>query len=364
MSRKIRIGLVGTSWWAESMFVPALRSHPQAELAAICGRNRARAEEVAANHGIPAVYTDYREMMAQGGLEAMIVAAPDTQHHAMTLAAVQAGLHVLCEKPLAMNSHDAWEMYTAAQTARVKHMVLFTYRWMPFFRYFRDLVDQGYVGRLYHAELRYLSGFGRAPEYRWRYDQDRANGILGDLGSHVIDLARWLVGDIRRVQARLGVFVDRPGPEGAPLNPANDSALLLVEFATGAHGVLQASAVAHLAEHFMQQQISLYGEDGTLEINIPWGGPQGGAVIRAARAQDEQFQTLPVPDSYWAGVDRSDPFAIFTSHPAGARLFVDAILEDRAARPDFGDGYQAQRVIDAAMESHRTGQAVDISPGP
>ena len=135
MPGSVRIGIVGTSWWIDAMVGPALQSHPQAEMAAICGRNRSRAEEKAAKYSIPQVYTDFREMLAQGRLDAVFVAAPDDLHSEITLAALDAGLHVLCENPLAVTAQQALEMYAKAEAARVKHMVLYTYRWMPFFQY-------------------------------------------------------------------------------------------------------------------------------------------------------------------------------------------------------------------------------------
>src|SRR3989442_605834 len=135
MSRSVRIGIVGTSYWMDFMFGPPLQNYPRAELAAICGRNRSRAEEMAAKYGIPKVFTDYRGMIARGDLDAVIIAVPDKLHHEITLEAVGAGLHVLCAKPLAMTAQQAREMYDRAEAAHVKHMVFFTYRWMPFFRY-------------------------------------------------------------------------------------------------------------------------------------------------------------------------------------------------------------------------------------
>jgi predicted dehydrogenase len=361
MSRTVRTGIVGTSWWTDYMFAPKLQSHPQAELAAICGPGRSRAEEMAAKYAIPQVFTDYREMIAQGGLDAVIVVTPDDTHYEITMHALGAGLHVLCEKPLAMTAQQAREMYEKADAARVKHMVLFTYRWMPFFRYARDIVEQGAIGRCYHCEFHYLGGYARGENYMWRYDQDRANGVLGDLGSHFIDMARWLVGDITQVSASLGVSIKRLGPDGGPISPANDSARLLVEFANGAHGLIQASAVAHVADRGQQQHIRLFGEAGTLEINYNYGGAEAGAIIQAARASDEAFQTLTVPDAYWGDVSRSDPWEVFDKHSAGSRLFVDAILEDRPVTPNFYDGYKAQQVIEAALESNRTGQAITIT---
>jgi len=360
MSPNVRIGVVGTSGYTDFMYGPALQSHPRAEWTAICGRKRSRAEEMAAKYGVPQVFTDYREMIAHGNLDAVIVAAPDDQHYEMTMQALAAGLHVLCEKPLAVTAQQAREMYEKAEAARVTHMVYFTYRWMPFFQYARALIDQGVIGRCYHCEFRYLMGGGRKPEYQWRFDQDRANGTLGNLGVHMIDLARWLIGDITQVKAELGVFVDRPGIGSDPINPANDSALLLVEFANHAQGLIQASAVAHIADRGMEQQIRFYGEAGSLEINVIYWGSGAGATIVAARNSEDVFQSLEVPNSYWGDVSRAKPIDIFKSKPVGSRLFVEAILENRPAAPSFYDGYKAQQVIEAALESHRSGRAVTI----
>jgi predicted dehydrogenase len=346
------------------MYLRALQSHPRAEVTAICGRNRGPAEEAAAEYNIPRVFTDYRQMIDQGSLDAIFVGAPDDLHYEITMQALGAGLHVLCDKPLAVTAGQAREMYQAAETARVMHMVLFTYRWMPFFRYVRDLIDQGCIGRCYHAEFRYLMGYARQKEYQWRLDRKRANGALGDLGVHMIDMARWLVGDIRRVSAQLGVFVDRPGADAGRMDPANDSAILLTEFANGAHGAIHASVVAHLADRFMQQQVKLYGEAGTLEIDVPYGGPEAeaGAVIRAARSEEEQLRTLEVPADYWGDVSRSDPWEVFTHQPVGCRTFIDAILQKRLVPPTFYDGYKAQQVIEAALDSHRLEKWVSIEP--
>ena len=115
MSEKVRVGIVGTSWWADAFHLPTLKSHPQAELAAICGRQRERAEEMARKYEVARVFTDYREMIEAGDLDALVVSTPDDSHHAITMAALDAGLHVLCEKPLALNAAHAREMYAKAE---------------------------------------------------------------------------------------------------------------------------------------------------------------------------------------------------------------------------------------------------------
>lgn len=364
MTQKVRVGIAGTSWWTDLMFLPALTTHPHATVAAICGRNRDRAGELARKYGILGVFTDYHDMIERGGLDALVVAVPDDLHHEITMTALDAGLHVLCEKPLAMTEQQAWDMVQRAEAARVKTMVLFTYRWMPFLRYLRELLDQGYVGRLHQCEFRWLSNLGRDDPMNWRFDRRRANGILGDLGSHLIDMALWLAGDISRVSARLGVFIDRPVQAGQDFEPANDTSHLLVEFDNGAHGLIHASTGPPIGDRWMQQQVNLYGSAGTLEINAIYGGPEAGVVVRGARSEDEHFQVLPVPAAFWGDAIWSDPFGFFATQPVGSRSFIDAIVEDRPVTPNFYDGYKVQQVIEAAIASNESGCSVTIAASP
>src|SRR5262245_60711670 len=142
MSNKVRVGIVGTSGWADFMYLPAFQSHLQAEMTAICGRNRDSVEQMANKYNIPNVFADYKEMINKAGLDGIVIGVPDDLHYEMTMQGLSAGLHVLCDKPLAVTSQQAWEMYQAAETTKLIHMVLFTYRWMPFFRYVKDLMDQ------------------------------------------------------------------------------------------------------------------------------------------------------------------------------------------------------------------------------
>jgi predicted dehydrogenase len=152
----VRLGVVGTSWYPDLVHLPVLTSYERARVVAICGRNRARAEEMAGKFGIPAAFTDFRAMIEAGNLDALVVLTPDDLHYPVTMDALDAGLHVLCEKSLATSAAQAREMYERAERAGVRHMVFFTYRWLPHQRYVRQLVEDGYVGRPYHCALRYV----------------------------------------------------------------------------------------------------------------------------------------------------------------------------------------------------------------
>jgi predicted dehydrogenase len=351
MLQPIRVGVVGTSDWADLHHLPTLKRHPTAALTAICSRNRARVEALAQKYAIPHQFTDYRAMIESANLDAIIVITPDDLHYPITMRALAAGLHVLCEKPLALTGEQAREMYeTAAATGR-KHMLLFTYRWLPHYRYAQQLIDAGYLGRCLHCHMRYVAGYGREHTYKWRFDRQRGTGVLGNLGSHMIDLARWFMGDIAHVSGRLATFVEHPGAAGAPLDPANDAALLAIEFANGAQGSIQLSAVAHVGDRGQEQHVILHGEEGTLEIDLNFTS----AEIRGARYDEERIGTLPVPDGLWGDADRSDLFALLFANSAATQQFIDAIAEDRIVAPTFYDGWKVQEVIDAALESHQSG---------
>ena len=363
MSRKIRVGVIGTSDYSDFMYLTFLKDYPRAELAAICGRNRERAEERATQYGIPQVYTDYRQMIKDGNLEGIIVASPDDLHYEMTMLALEAGLHVICDKPLAMSAQQALKMYRAAEKVGVRHQVTFTYRWMPVFQYLHDLIAQGYLGRCYHAEFRYLMGGMRQKnrEHYWRYDQKRTNGNLADMGSHMIDMARWLLREISRVSALLGVFVEPPTIDGVTITPSNDTAYLLAEFASGAHGSILATRVAHLADRSMQQETRLYGQDGSLELNVNYDGVNAGVSFQGAGPQEKQFQPLGLPASYGSFDAPFDWFNILAQRPVGCRAWIDAIVENYPATPSFYDGWKAQQIIEAGLVSHQTGKWVTVT---
>ena len=362
---KVRVGMVGTSWYADSMHLPSLTSHPQASVTAICGRNAARAAEMAAKFGVPHVFTDWRAMFQSGLMDAVVIAAPDDLHYPMCMAAIDAGLHVVCEKPLALTAAEARTMAAAADAAGVKHMTFFTLRWFPHTRFLRELVDAGRVGQPTHCQIAYFHGNGRDGRYRWRLDGDRANGILGDLGSHLIDLARWLNGDIVRVAAHLGAYGPRTHPDGRPVTPANDAALLTLEFANGSQGIIHASAVIHTGGRGMEQHVRFYGDAGSVEADFAFGNFGNAGVstaVRAAGAPDGLYADLPIPDHILGGLAPEAFADAFNSQPAGDRYFIDCLLAGRQPTPSLWDGVIVQEVIEAAITSHREGRWVTVPP--
>ena len=354
---QVRIGLINTSWWADSFLLPTLCSHEGAVVAAICGRNQERAAEMADKYNVPKIYSDYRQLIDEGELDGLVVASPDDLHYEMTMYALEAGLHVLCEKPLANNAADARQMYDKAEAAGLKHMVLYTWRWLPQMQYIKDLLDDGYLGRAYQAHFRFAGSAWHKRDYVWRADADRANGILGDLGSHMIDLARWMLGDVASVSASLRTHIERDSADGGPLNPANDSAFVLLDLASGAQVVVEVSAVNHMAKEW-RISVSLYGEKGTLHTNC--FAEIFSPIVRGAKRDEDAIELLDIPLEYLHGVVEGDIVASYRTKSIGPRLFIDSLLADRSVEPNFYDGYKNQLVIDAALESQAQGRRIAI----
>lgn len=355
MTEQLRVGVIGASAYSDLRHLPALKSYPQVKTVAICDVARDRAEQMAKKYDIPLVSSDYREVIDKGNLNALLVVTPDDTHHAITMHALDAHLHVLCEKPLAFNAREAREMYEKAEAVGVKHMTFFTFRWLPQYQYLKELIDEGYVGRCFDFHICLFTGTGRSGQYSWRYDRKHGNGMLSEYGAHMTDLARWLVGDIAKVNAHLRMFLDRPGLDAGVLDPTNDSVMLAMEFEKGTQGVMQVGSLAYIPTGYMDQRVTLHGESGTLEVKATFTN----AEIRGVRDGEKEFHLLPIPDRIMEGVDKVNPFHA-RSQFTGDYLFIDSILQDRPISPSFYDGFKAQQVIDAAKESHERGCWVSL----
>jgi predicted dehydrogenase len=352
----VKVGIIGTSWWADAMYLPALQNCP-AEVVALCGRNESRLHEMADRWHVPGRYTDYQAMLDHAGLDAVIVSTTNDLHHPMTLAALERNLHVLCEKPLALNYTQAQEMAALAHAKGIRHMVPFTYGYMPVFRHLKTLVEDGYLGTPYHLNLRYYAGFGRDGQYTWRFDSRYAGlGAVGDIGSHFLYLAQWLYGPITQVCAQFGWFTQRPqpAPDGHPYTQTEDSGSILLEFANGAQGIVTVTTMAYEPSEFGQShQIELHGSGGTLYGLMDWDQLQ---QVRGAQP-GEKIHELPIPDSIWNGVRRDTvPNTyrdVFRTQNTMTRQWIEAILHNHDLHPNLEDGATIQRILDAAARSQQ-----------
>lgn len=364
-SNAISVGVVGTSWWADAMHLPALDSHPNATTVAICGRNRENAQKMADTWNIPNVYTDYNDMIDNADLDAIVISTPNDTHYPITMKALENGLHVLCEKPIALTYAQAQEMAALADEKDVKHLVPFTYSFMPTARYIKQLVDDGYLGKPYHLNLRYYSSYGRDGNYMWRFDKKIAgSGIIGDLGSHFLYVAEWIYGEIEAITCRLGFIVDRAptDPDGNPYDVGDDSCMLTVEFKNGAIGMIHCTSICYEDTPFGQtHHMEFHGSDGTLYSFTDWDTIQ---EVKGAKVGEGMIQDLPIPDNIW-GDARHDTVHntykdMFRSEDFMIRGFINGIVNDTELTPSLHDGARIQRLISAAIQSHETGMRVIV----
>lgn len=362
MTESVKVGVIGTSWYADLMHLPTLQSHPQAKVTAISGRNPEPAEALAQKFAIPAIYSDYREMIEKGNLDAVVVATPDDLHYPMVMVALDAGLHVICEKPMATTVAQAESMAAKAEAAGVKHMIFFTQRWLPSFQTVHELLADGLIGRCFSCHFHLFANYG-GPLTGWRFDAQRGGGILADAGSHMIDRVHWYLGDIVRVSASIKTFSDLADEKRNP-EPANNAALLAFELANGAHGTICCNSVAHVGEQDQQNYMMIHGDQGSLEAKSSFTGSE----IRVARRDEPTFRSVPIPERLWGDVDRSQPYLAqmiesLTKRSVAQHMFIDAILNDSPVAPNFYDGLKVQKVLAAAVESQQHGIWVSVENG-
>lgn len=373
--RKVKLGIVGAGWWPNTMHMPALVGFGDVEVVAVCDVNRDLAQAMADKYGIPEVFTDYRQLIGSGLCEALIVATSNDTHHPIVMAALGAGLHVLCEKPLALNFAEASEMALTAQEKGLITYMPFTYRHMPSTRYLKHLIDSGSLGRLYHMQMRYYAGFAReGGGYLWRFDKKHGgSGALADIGSHFLHLAEWLCGEIEAVCAQLSVYIDRApvDPQGQPYEQADDSAMVMLRFKNGAQGLVHASAVAYERTYeptferegysFDQvHEFDFHGSEGTLRQVIDWDYRQ---TITADSPGDGPERVLEIPDEFWGDARRDVVIEtwqdVFRKEGRMVHEFVRAVARGEQVEPSFAEGARTQQLLDAAILSAETGRWVD-----
>lgn len=351
------------------MYLPALKAHAHADVTAVCGRNPEKAIQFAGRWDIPNAFSDYRKMIDAGLCDAVIVASHNESHHPISLYAINHGLHVLCEKPLAISVQQAEEMEAAAKAAGVQTMVPFTYRFLPHARYIKHLIDTNYLGTPYHLNIRYYHAFGRRPGYYWGWDADLVGcGDVGNLASHPIYLAQWYFGEIKSVFAELNQSVDRGkrNPQGKPFTAADDNGVLLLRFKNGAVGSIHYSSVAYEKSCFDQHHaMEFHGSAGTLYHENDWVAKQ---ETRGIKDGEYALKPLTIPQEFWGQAQHKTVHesykAVFRKDGYMVGEFINSILEQpmksQTPLPTFSDGLAVQRVIEAAIKSHKAGRRVDV----
>ena len=351
--KSLRVGFVGTGW-AERVQVPLFRLAgltPQA----ICSGNPENARRAATAAGLPEAHDDWQSLIASDNVDVVSIVTPPHLHAPIAIAALQAGKHVICEKPTALNVAEAEAMFAAAQAAPNQLAIIdHELRFNPARVKLRQLLRKGYVGTLLHANFDRLGSEKLNPDLPWRWHEDatRGGGMLGALGSHLFDLARWMIGRIDGLSAQLQtahLLRTDPQDNSQQQVTSDDHAQLQLRFAPGIPGTLTASAITPGG---YGMSILVVGTQGALRLDNQdqlWGA-QGEDLYKG------QWQPIAVPplDPVLAEYSKLSysPFVIGTYYLAkrvGAALSNgESIIEEAAS---FYDGLVVQRMIDAARRS-------------
>ncbi|RIK49932.1 MAG: dehydrogenase [Chloroflexi bacterium] len=374
----VGVGMLGYAFMGKAhsnafRTIPYMMYPPPAipRMVAIAGRNEEAVREAARRYGYERYYTDWRKMLEDEAVQLFDNGGPNDAHAEPSIAAAQAGKHVLCEKPLGRTAEESKQMRDAVIKTGVKHMVAFNYRFVPAIRQIRKLVESGSLGQIYHFRAVYLQEW-IMPHYNtpliWRLQKSSAgSGALGDLGAHIIDLARYLVGEISSVSAMTKTFIpERPKLDGSGMGKVDvdDAFAAVVEFDNGALGTLEASRFA--AGRKNGQVLELNAEKATIRFNLERINELEVFWIDDEPKETRGFHNVLVSEPYHPWWENWWPqgHMIGWEHTFVHEIthLLDCIVNDKPVSPigaDFEDGYRAAVVCDAVLESAEKKRQVD-----
>jgi predicted dehydrogenase len=348
---KLRAALIGQGFMGRA-HSNAYRQAPhffdlpyEIETRVLCGRDQATLTATAATWGWQETATDWRTVVARPDIDLIDIAAPNMLHAQIAIAAAGAGKMVLCEKPLATSLDDAVRMRDAA--ARVSTMVWFNYRRVPAVAFARQLIAEGRLGAVYQYRATYLQEWGpdRSRVGTWKTLKAQAgSGVLGDLGSHLVDTAMWLNGSISGVSALLHTY--------SPDRDVDDSALFLARFANGSIGSFEASRYATGCRN--RNAFEVHGERGMLRFDLEdfnhleFLDVGDAREVRGPRRLLVTDAAHPYAAHFW-----KPGHVIGYEHTFSAALadFLFAAARGERVHPDFEDALRGQMVLDAVEQS-------------
>jgi predicted dehydrogenase len=321
-------------------------------LVSLAGRDSAAVAAAAATYGWERSVSDWRELVADPEVELFDNGAPNDVHAEPTIAAAEAGKHVVCEKPLGRTADEAYEIWRRVEQTGVVHMCAFNYRFLPAVRLARTLIEDGALGEIRHFRGRYLQEWGEDPRPTWRFRRERAgSGALGDIGSHVIDLARYLVGEIRSVSAVTATFVAE--------HDVDDAFAAAVELGTSAVGTLEASRLAPGRKNSLAWEVN--GTGGSLAFDLEHLNElrlsEGGGGFRTILVTEPEH---PFTEWWWPPghvLAWEHTFVHELEHLLGAIAGRNEVGPHGAT---FEDGYRAASVCDAVLASAESGERVGL----
>jgi predicted dehydrogenase len=373
MTKQIGVGIVGTQFMGRAHSNAYMDVSHFFDLPAV-PIMRAACDNVAANlkpfcrqFGWGSQETSWEDLVARDDIDLIDICTSNAVHMPIAVAAAKAGKHVICEKPVAMNADEARLMLDAARKAGVRHMVAFNYRRVPAIALARGMIDEGKIGKVFHFNAVYYQDWLVDPEfpYVWRHDKKVAgSGAHGDMNAHIVDLARFLVGEIDAVCGAEEIFIkERKRADGSGMGQvtADDALFSLARFRDGALGSFMATRFASGRKNFLR--FELFGSEGSLSFNLERlnelqyyscrePGPEQGFRTILATESDHPYISKWWPPGHIIGWEHTFIHEI-------ADLMA-AIATGQEVEPNFYDGLRNQQVLDAMQRAAAQKSWVDI----
>ena len=374
MKKEIRIGIIGYGQMGR-IHSYAYRSIPlyydgqpcKVVLKGVCDANETLAKKAVEQAGFEFSTTDYRELVARKDIDVINVCTPNNLHADALLAAIKNGKHVYCEKPLAFNEAEARTIVLAADSSGVKHQITSEYRFIPAIMKAKELIDQGFVGRVFQFRGAYLhSGYidPRRPR-EWRMQKEViGGGALVDLGPHLLDLMQYLVGDVDEAAGTMETFFkERPLPEDPTRMgkvEVEDAISIVLRFKNGALGTAEMSRVATGAEDEMRFEI--HGQNGALAFNLMQ--PNELLAFNAQEPKGVQgFKKISTVQKYPPPAAMPAPkftMGWIRSHIAAQYSFLDCVVYDRMPSPNFHDALKLHHLLETLYRAVETKSWVKV----
>jgi predicted dehydrogenase len=386
MKKKMNVAIIGTKFmgkahsnaWLNTPRFFDLEIEPILKVA--CGQDQQSLDEFANRWGWEETATDWREVVERNDVDIVDISVPTHLHHDIAVAAAKAGKHIFLEKPFAITVEEARRMYEEADKAGIVHYLNHNYRRCPAVRLAKRLIEEGQIGRIFHWRGAYLQDWIVDPQFplTWHLRKETAGfGAHGDLNSHSIDLARYLVGDIKAVTAMATTFIRErplPGADAATFTAGtgtggetgevtvDDAAFLLAEFENGALGSFEASRFAPGRKNY--NYFEIYGSKGSLIFNLERMNElklflrddpayaQGFRTILATEGGQHEYISAWWPPGHIIGYEHEFHHAVYD--------FMQAIANHSAIAPNFYDGLKEVEVLAAGLESVASGRKVSL----
>jgi predicted dehydrogenase len=357
----IGVAVVGTGF-GQKIHIPGLKIHHRTQVVAVHHRDAAKAEAIAATHQIPHACSTLQELVAIPEVQAVSISTPPFLHYEMARTVLEAGKHLLLEKPTALNLTEAINLHQLAQAQDVRTTLDFEFRYVPAWQQLAELLAEDYVGqkRLIKVDWLVSSRADASKPWNWYARKDHGGGALGAIGSHLFDYIAWLFAPVQRLCGRLSTTIPtRPDPATGELKPvdADDTCSILMELADGTPCQATLSAVTYQGRGHW---IEIYGDRGTLVLGSDhptdyvhgfrlWGSQAGQPL-----AEIEIPQRLQFPQAYTDG--RLAPFIRIVDR------WVESIDRGQSLAPSLREGVYSQQLMDLTHQSHQTGEWIEV-PG-